>query len=211
MDGVDVRDLQLRSLQTALSVVSQETALFNDTIRYNIGYGAGPDTTQEEIEAAAKAARVHETAVGFPDGYETSVGERGMKLSGGEKQRVVLARALLYPAPILLLDEATSALDSGTEQQVLRSLREHRDSSRGFKPTIIAIAHRLSTLVDADQILVLEDGAVAEMGSHETLMAKGGLYFEAWNRQQQSSRASAEKGVDQAEMAGDEPMSIEGS
>jgi ABC-type transport system involved in Fe-S cluster assembly fused permease/ATPase subunit len=170
--GVDVRDLELRSLQEQISIVSQDVSLFNDNIGYNIGYGR-PGATQDDIETAAKAAQVHEAILGFGQGYETEVGERGMKVSGGEKQRIALARALLYPSSVLLLDEATSALDSTTERQVLRALRQHRTAETGSRPTMIMIAHRLSTLVDADQIIVMDEGRIAEHGSHAELLAQG--------------------------------------
>lgn len=147
-------------------------SLFNDTIAYNIGYGR-PGATKEEIQQAAKAAQVHEAIQGFSHGYETEVGERGTKVSGGEKQRIALARALLYPSSVLLLDEATSALDSKTERQVLTALRDHRAAETGARPTVLMIAHRLSTLVDADQIIVMDGGCIAEQGSHAELLEKG--------------------------------------
>eukprot|EP01043_Picozoa_sp_COSAG02_P076027 COSAG02_NODE_15951_length_1126_cov_1.372931_1_plen_193_part_00 len=161
-----------RSLQEQISIVSQDVSLFNDTIAYNIGYGR-PGATCEEIQQAAKAAQVHETIQGFSHGYETEVGERGTKVSGGEKQRIALARALLYQSSILLLDEATSALDSKTERQVLSALRDHRASETGARPTMLMIAHRLSTLVDADQIIVMDEGRIAEQGSHAELLDRG--------------------------------------
>lgn len=161
-----------RSLQEQISVVSQDVSLFNDTIAYNIGYGR-PGATQDEIEQAAKAAQVHDAIQSFSNGYETEVGERGTKVSGGEKQRIALARALLYPSSVLLLDEATSALDSTTERQVLSALREHRAAETGARPTMLMIAHRLSTLVDADQIIVMDEGRIAEQGSHAELLEKG--------------------------------------
>lgn len=161
-----------RSLQEQISVVSQDVSLFNDTIAYNISYGR-PGASQEQIEQAAKAAQVHEAIQGFSQGYETEVGERGVKVSGGEKQRIALARALLYPSSVLLLDEATSALDSTTERQVLSALKNYRASETGARPTMLMIAHRLSTLVDADQIIVMDDGRIAEQGSHADLVTQG--------------------------------------
>jgi ATP-binding cassette subfamily B protein len=161
-----------RSLQEQISVVSQDVSLFNDTIAYNIGYGRS-GATHEEIQQAAKAAQVHEAIQGFAHGYETEVGERGTKVSGGEKQRIALARALLYQSSVLLLDEATSALDSKTERQVLSALRDHRAAETGARPTVLMIAHRLSTLVDADQIIVMDEGRIAEQGSHAELLENG--------------------------------------
>ena len=155
--------------------MNQDVSLFNDTIAYNIGYGR-PGATQEEIQQAAKAAQVHEAIQSFSQGYETEVGERGTKVSGGEKQRIALARALLYPSSVLLLDEATSALDSKTERQVLTALRDHRAAETGARPTVLMIAHRLSTLVDADQIIVMDGGRIAERGSHTELLEKGEAY-----------------------------------
>jgi len=148
--------------------------LFNDTVGYNIGYGL-PGATQDQIEGAARAARIHDFIVSLPDGYQTTVGERGLKLSGGEKQRVGIARTILKNPPILLLDEATSALDSETEQGIQDSLEE-----MGHGRTVITIAHRLSTVVHADQIVVLEAGKVVERGTHEALLAAHGRYASMW-------------------------------
>ena len=156
IDGQDIRDVTQVSLHQAIGVVPQDTVLFNDTIYYNIAYGR-PDASREEVEAAARAAKIHDFVVGLPDGYETSVGERGLKLSGGEKQRVGIARTLLKNPPILLLDEATSALDTQTERDIQDSLRE-----MGQGRTVITIAHRLSTIADADQIVVLEEGQIVK-------------------------------------------------
>ena len=177
VDGVDVRDVTQDSLRACIGVVPQDTVLFNDTIRYNIGYGR-PGASQAEIEAAARAAQVHDFVTRLPDGYDTRVGERGLKLSGGEKQRVAIARTILKDPRILILDEATSALDSRTEQEIQTALRAvSRDR------TTLTIAHRLSTVVDADEIIVLDDGQVIERGSHAVLLARDGLYARMWAMQ----------------------------
>jgi ATP-binding cassette subfamily B protein len=178
IDGQDVRSVTQESLHARIGVVPQDTVLFNDTILYNIAYGR-PEASRAEIEAAARAAQIDRFIASLPEGYETQVGERGLKLSGGEKQRVGIARTLLKDPPILLLDEATSALDSETEQEIQGQLRA---MSRGR--TVITIAHRLSTVVDADRIVVLEGGTIAEEGTHEALLAKGGRYASMWYRQQ---------------------------
>lgn len=178
IDGQDVRDVTQESLHAAIGVVPQDTVLFNDTIRYNIGYGR-EGATQDEIETAAKAAQIHDFIEGLPDGYDTAVGERGLKLSGGEKQRVGIARTLLKDPPILLLDEATSALDSETEQDIKEALMR---AGRGR--TVLTIAHRLSTIAEADRIIVLEQGEVVEQGRHEALLANDGRYAQLWQRQQ---------------------------
>ncbi len=178
IDGQDLRDVTQDSLHRAIGVVPQDTVLFNDTIGYNIGYGRD-GATQAQIEDAAKAAQIHEFITGLPDGYETAVGERGLKLSGGEKQRVGIARTLLKDPPILLLDEATSALDTETEQDIQEAL-----ARAGQGRTVITIAHRLSTVADADRIVVLEDGQIVEEGTHTTLLARKGRYAGLWQRQQ---------------------------
>ena len=178
IDGQDVRDVTQNSLHRQIGVVPQDTVLFNDTIGYNIAYGRD-GATQAEVEAAAKAAQIHDFIVALPDGYETSVGERGLKLSGGEKQRVGIARTLLKDPPILLLDEATSALDSETEHEIQDALRQ-----AGKGRTVLTIAHRLSTVAEADTIIVLEKGEVIERGTHDALLAQNGRYAQLWHRQQ---------------------------
>ncbi len=177
IDGQDVRDVRQDSLHAQIGVVPQDTVLFNDTIYYNIAYGR-PEASRTEVEAAAQAARIHEFVLKMPKGYQTQVGERGLKLSGGEKQRVGIARTLLKNPPILLLDEATSALDSQTERDIQDSLRD-----MGQGRTVITIAHRLSTIVDADMIVVLEEGRIVEQGRHEELVEAGGRYSAMWLRQ----------------------------
>ncbi len=177
IDGQDIRDVTQDSLHAAIGVVPQDTVLFNDTIYYNIAYGR-PEASREEVIAAAKAAKIHDFIASLPQGYDTTVGERGLKLSGGEKQRVGIARTLLKNPPILLLDEATSALDTQTERDIQDSLRE-----MGQGRTVITIAHRLSTIADADEIVVLEDGVIVERGRHEELLARGGRYAAMWQRQ----------------------------
>ena len=185
IDGQDIRDITQTSLHAAIGVVPQDTVLFNDTIRYNIAYGRA-DATQEDIEAAARAARIHDFVMSLPEGYDTKVGERGLKLSGGEKQRVGIARTILKNPPILLLDEATSALDTQTERDIQDSLK---DMGRGR--TVITIAHRLSTIADADEIVVLEKGEVVERGRHEDLLARGGRYAAMWARQSAEAEPAA--------------------
>ncbi|MCC5962331.1 MAG: ABC transporter ATP-binding protein/permease [Rhodobacteraceae bacterium] len=177
IDGQDIRDVTQSSLHSAIGVVPQDTVLFNDSIAYNIAYGR-EGATRAEIEAAARAARIHDFIITLPEGYDTAVGERGLKLSGGEKQRVGIARTLLKNPPILLLDEATSALDTQTEQSIQESLR-----AMGQGRTVLTIAHRLSTVVDADRIIVLDQGEIVEHGTHEALLAQGGRYAQMWARQ----------------------------
>ncbi|HEU4969071.1 ABC transporter ATP-binding protein/permease [Sphingomonas sp.] len=177
IDGQDIGRVQQRTLRANIGIVPQDTVLFNDTIGYNIGYGRA-GATQEEIAAAAKGAAIHNFVSRLPDGYDAQVGERGLKLSGGEKQRVAIARTLLKDPPILILDEATSALDSRTESEIQRTLRDVSE-----RRTTIVIAHRLSTIVDADEIVVLNEGRVAERGTHANLLRQGGLYAEMWARQ----------------------------
>jgi len=177
IDGQDVRDVAQSSLRALIGVVPQDTVLFNDTVGYNIAYGR-EGATRQDVESAAKAAQIHDFILSLPDGYDTQVGERGLKLSGGEKQRVGIARTLLKNPPILLLDEATSALDSETEQDILESLR-----AMGRGRSVITIAHRLSTVVDADKIVVLEKGQIKEQGTHAELLVQNGRYAAMWQRQ----------------------------
>ncbi|MEC7303287.1 MAG: ATP-binding cassette domain-containing protein, partial [Pseudomonadota bacterium] len=184
IDDQDVRDVEQLSLRDAIGIVPQDTVLFNDTVFYNIAYGR-TDATREEVEAAAKMARIHDFIKGLPDGYEAMVGERGLKLSGGEKQRVAIARTILKNPSILLFDEATSALDTHTEREIQVSLRE---VSRNR--TTLIIAHRLSTVVHADEIIVLSEGTILERGTHAELLSKGGQYAEMWHQQHQGSDAS---------------------
>jgi len=189
IDGQDIRGVTQASLRAAIGVVPQDTVLFNDTIYYNIAYGR-PDCTREEVEQAARLARIHDFVMALPQGYEATVGERGLKLSGGEKQRVAIARTILKNPSILLFDEATSALDTRTEQEIQRSLEE---VSRGR--TTVVIAHRLSTIIHADEIVVLDRGRVAERGRHAELLTKGGLYADMWRRQQEAA-AEAERRIE---------------
>ncbi|WP_108815891.1 ABCB family ABC transporter ATP-binding protein/permease [Loktanella sp. Alg231-35] len=183
IDGQDVRDVTQTSLHAQIGVVPQDTVLFNDTVHYNIAYGR-PGASEDEIIAAAKAAKIHDFIQSLPDGYDTTVGERGLKLSGGEKQRVGIARTLLKNPPILLLDEATSALDTETEMEIQAELK-----AMGEGRTVITIAHRLSTIADADRIVVLEDGVIVEEGRHDDLLASDGRYAHLWNRQSEEEAA----------------------
>ncbi|MGH6941176.1 ABCB family ABC transporter ATP-binding protein/permease [Hypericibacter sp.] len=185
IDGQDIREVQQVSLRAALGIVPQDTVLFNDTVYYNIAYGR-PSASREEVEASARLARIHDFVVSLPDGYETKVGERGLKLSGGEKQRVAIARTILKGPAILLFDEATSALDTGTEKEIQKSLAEV-----SVNRTTLVIAHRLSTVVHADEILVLQEGRIVERGRHEALLAHAGIYATMWARQQAQARKPA--------------------
>ncbi|MGB5091710.1 MAG: ABC transporter ATP-binding protein/permease [Parvibaculum sp.] len=183
IDGQDIRNVTQASLRAAIGMVPQDTVLFNDTIRYNIRYGK-PSATDAEVEAAAAHAQIGDFIASLPKGYDTMVGERGLKLSGGEKQRVAIARTILKNPPILLLDEATSALDTHTEkeiQQALKGISKNR--------TTLIIAHRLSTVVDADEIIVLDKGHIAERGKHDELLARNGKYAAMWNRQREADAA----------------------
>jgi ATP-binding cassette subfamily B protein len=185
INGEDLRQLTQMSLRQAIGIVPQDTVLFNDSIAYNIAYGR-PGASQEEVEAAAKAAQLHRFIASLPEGYKTSVGERGLKLSGGEKQRVAIARMILKNPPIVILDEATSALDTRNEQAIqeaLRALAQNR--------TTLIIAHRLSTIIDADQILVVDAGVVAERGTHQQLLDRQGIYAQMWAAQSDTGEGSA--------------------
>ena len=183
VDGQDISDVTQKSLRAAIGMVPQDTVLFNDTIRYNIRYGR-PDATDEEVEAAARMAQIHDFVMSLPKGYDSMVGERGLKLSGGEKQRVSIARTILKGPPILILDEATSALDTFTEHQIQQALKKVSENR-----TTLVIAHRLSTVVDADEIIVLDKGVAAERGTHDKLLRKKGVYAAMWNRQRQADEA----------------------
>jgi ATP-binding cassette subfamily B protein len=173
-----LRDVTQSSLRGAIGIVPQDTVLFNDTIEYNIGYGK-PGASKEEIVSAARAAYIHDFIESLPDGYATQVGERGLKLSGGEKQRVAIARTVLKDPAILVFDEATSALDSKSEQAIQAQLKEIAKNR-----TTLVIAHRLSTIADAQQILVLDHGRIIERGTHTSLLAADGAYAQMWQRQQ---------------------------
>jgi ABC-type transport system involved in Fe-S cluster assembly fused permease/ATPase subunit len=182
IDGQDVREVTQASLRAAIGIVPQDTVLFNDTIYHNIAYGR-PSASPAEVERAARLARIHDFVASLPEGYETRVGERGLKLSGGEKQRVAIARTILKDPPILVLDEATSALDTRTEKEIQASLDE---VARGR--TTLVIAHRLSTVVDAEEIVVLDGGGIVERGRHADLLARDGIYADMWRRQQEAAR-----------------------
>ncbi|WP_119153802.1 ABCB family ABC transporter ATP-binding protein/permease [Caldimonas tepidiphila] len=184
IDGQDIREVTQTSLRQSLGIVPQDTVLFNDTVAYNIAYGR-PGATQDEIEAAARAARIHDFIAGTPQGYATPVGERGLKLSGGEKQRVAIARTLLKNPPILIFDEATSALDSANERAIQSELQ-----SAARNKTALVIAHRLSTVVDAHEILVMEAGRIIERGTHTELLARRGRYADMWALQQSGADQS---------------------
>ncbi len=202
IDGQDIRAVTQASLRAAIGIVPQDTVLFNDTIAYNIEYGR-PGAPAAEVEEAARLAHIHDFVTGLPDGYRTRVGERGLKLSGGEKQRVAIARTILKRPAILLFDEATSALDTHTEREIQANLRE---VSRGR--TTLVIAHRLSTVIDADEILVLDGGRVVERGRHGDLLAQDGAYAALWRRQQEAARRGAvpgEAGMPELMLGADTP------
>ncbi len=181
IDGQDVREMTQASLRAAIGVVPQDTVLFNDSIHYNIQYGL-PQATEDAVREAARLAQIKDFIEALPDGYDTQVGERGLKLSGGEKQRVAIARTILKRPRILLFDEATSSLDTQTEKEIQRSLKKVSADR-----TTLVIAHRLSTVVDADEIIVLEDGRIVERGRHTQLLARGGRYAAMWHRQQEAA------------------------
>ena len=185
IDGQDICEVTQDSLRRAIGMVPQDTVLFNDTIAYNIRYGR-PDASEEEVREAARMAQIDEFIARLPAGYKTEVGERGLKLSGGEKQRVAIARTILKGPPILMLDEATSALDSGTEREIQSALAR---VSQGR--TTLVIAHRLSTIIDADEILVLQGGVIVERGRHDALLESGGVYARMWDRQREAEEARA--------------------
>ena len=185
IDGQDIRDITQESLHSSIGVVPQDTVLFNDTIYYNIAYGLD-NASRVAVEKAAKDAQIHDFIMSLPGGYDTTVGERGLKLSGGEKQRVGIARTLLKNPPILLLDEATSALDTETEREIRDSLT---NASEGR--SVLTIAHRLSTIADADRIIVLENGSIVEIGRHEALLSKRGRYHSLWTKQSSEDKPAA--------------------
>jgi ATP-binding cassette subfamily B protein len=191
IDGQDIRDVTQKSLRAAIGIVPQDTVLFNDTVLYNIQYGR-PSATPSEVEEAARMAQIHDFVMSLPDGYNTRVGERGLKLSGGEKQRVAIARTILKQPQILLFDEATSALDTHTEREIQKSLDEVSADR-----TTLVIAHRLSTVVNADEIIVLDQGRIIERGRHANLLAQGGAYATLWTRQQAAARRGEEDVIDE--------------
>jgi ATP-binding cassette, subfamily B, heavy metal transporter len=196
IDGQDIRDVTQASLRAAIGMVPQDTVLFNDTVLYNIRYGR-PEASDAQVREAARLAQIHDFIMTLPQGYDSLVGERGLKLSGGEKQRVAIARTILKSPPVLMLDEATSALDSHTEKEIQDALeRVARER------TSLVIAHRLSTVVHADNIIVLDQGVIVEQGTHLELLARGGLYASLWARQREADQARERL----AEVAGDEPV-----
>jgi ABC-type transport system involved in Fe-S cluster assembly fused permease/ATPase subunit len=204
IDGQDLRDVTQASLRAAIGIVPQDTVLFNDSVLYNIAYGM-PGSDTAEIEAAAKLAAIHDFIVSTPQGYETRVGERGLKLSGGEKQRVAIARTMLKKPAILVFDEATSALDSHTEKEIQAALAQVSANH-----TTLVIAHRLSTVVDADEIIVLDQGRITERGTHAGLLEKGGQYAAMWTRQQEAAQLRDTLAQDLGELGATEEMASEG-
>jgi ATP-binding cassette subfamily B protein len=205
IDGQNVTAVTQHSLRAAIGMVPQDTVLFNDTIRYNIRYGRW-DASDAEVEEAAQLAQIDHFIRLAPKGYETQVGERGLKLSGGEKQRVAIARTVLKAPPILVLDEATSALDTHTEHEIQGAL-DRVSKNR----TSLVIAHRLSTIVGADEIIVLDQGRIAERGTHAQLLAHGGLYASMWNRQREAeaAREKLAKMADSSEAPNREPPPVD--
>lgn len=190
--------MELDSLRSHIGVVPQDVVLFNETVGYNLAYGM-PDASREHVEAAARAAQIHDSIMRMPKGYETLVGERGLKLSGGEKQRIAIARAMLRDSPILLCDEATSSVDTITEAGIFAALKTLNRRPGHRKRTAIMIAHRLSTVVDADRILVLSRGAVVESGTHAELVSLGGEYSALWAMQQAQRGEGEGEGTEHAE------------
>jgi len=184
VDGHDVEDLTIDSVRKHIGVVPQDTVLFNESVMYNLKY-ANPSATDEQVYEACRAASIHDKIMAFPDGYETKVGERGLRLSGGEKQRVAIARTILKNPRIIMLDEATAALDTETEQHIQEAFQTLAQGR-----TMLIIAHRLSTITHADQILVLQEGRVAERGTHEELLEKNGHYANMWRKQIRAQRAA---------------------
>jgi len=204
IDGQDVREVTQDSLRRAIGIVPQDTVLFNDTIHYNIAYGM-PGAPEADIEAASKLAAIHDFIISTPQGYATRVGERGLKLSGGEKQRVAIARTMLKKPAILIFDEATSALDSHTDKEIQAAL-----SQVARNHTTLVIAHRLSTVVDADEIIVLEDGRIMERGTHAALLEKGGRYAAMWARQQEAAQLRDTLAVDLGDAGAGQELASEG-
>ncbi|MEE8085117.1 MAG: ABC transporter ATP-binding protein/permease, partial [Alphaproteobacteria bacterium] len=204
IDGQDLRDITQDSLRGAIGIVPQDTVLFNDTVHYNIAYGR-PGAADQEIKEAARLAAIHDFIASTPDGYETRVGERGLKLSGGEKQRVAIARTMLKRPTVLVFDEATSALDSHTEKEIQAALR-----AVSVDHTTLVIAHRLSTVIDADEIIVLDNGAIVERGTHQALLDAHGRYAAMWARQQEAAQLKEALTHDLGEALAQEEMASEG-